>query len=183
MPLKARSKAAVVIFAGDAPGKSACRDDLAALIARHGLDDKVRLVGHCQEMPTAFLAAEVALLPSLVPETFIEAQAMGCPVIVSDIGALPETVVTQEEDKTGFTGWLVPPGDPSALAAKIKRALNLAPEARAALGARARARVASQYTLRAMQRATLAVDDELLGTSLATRFGQSAKTAPSQTPR
>jgi glycosyltransferase involved in cell wall biosynthesis len=178
---------AVVIFAGDAPGKSAYREDLAALIARHGLDDKVRLVGHCEEMPAAFLAAEVALVPSLVPETFgrtsIEAQAMGCPVIVSDIGALPETVVAPEEDKAGFTGWLVKPGDPSALAAKIKRALNLAPEARAALGARARARVASQYTLRAMQQATLAVYDELLGTSLATRFGQNAKATPSQTSR
>jgi glycosyltransferase involved in cell wall biosynthesis len=178
---------AVVIFAGDATGKSAYRDDLAALIARHGLDDKVRLVGHCEDMPAAFLAAEVALVPSLVPETFgrtsIEAQAMGCPVIVSAIGALPETVIAQEEDKAGFTGWLVPPADPSALAAKIKRALNLAPEARAALGARARARVASQYTLRAMQRATLAVYDELLGTSLAARFGQSATTAPSQTSR
>jgi glycosyltransferase involved in cell wall biosynthesis len=178
---------AVVIFAGDAPGKSAYRDDLAALIARHGLDDKVRMVGHCEEMPAAFLAAEIALVPSLVPETFgrtsIEAQAMGCPVIVSDIGALPETVIAPEEDKAGFTGWLVKPGDPSALAAKIKRALNLAPEARAALGARARARVASQYTLRAMQQATLAVYDELLGSSLAARFGQRAKTAPSQTSR
>jgi glycosyltransferase involved in cell wall biosynthesis len=147
----------------------------------------VRLVGHCEDMPTAFLAAEVALVPSLVPETFgrtsIEAQAMGCPVIVSDIGALPETIVAPEVDKTGFTGWLVKPGDPSALAAKIKRALNLAPEARAALGVRARARVASEYTLRAMQLATLAVYDELLGTSLAARFGQRAKTAPSQTSR
>jgi glycosyltransferase involved in cell wall biosynthesis len=170
---------AVVIFAGDAPGKSAYREDLAALIARHGLRDKVRLVGHCQEMPAAFLAAEVALVPSLVPETFgrtsIEAQAMGCPVIVSDIGALPETVVASEQDKSGFTGWLVKPGDPMALAAKIKRALNLAPDARAALGARARARIASQYTLRAMQRATLAVYDELLGTSLAAGFDRGAK--------
>jgi glycosyltransferase involved in cell wall biosynthesis len=101
---------AVVIFAGDAPGKSAYREGLAALIARHGLDDKVRLIGHCEEMPAAFLAAEVALVPSLVPETFgrtsIEAQAMGCPVIVSDIGALPETVVAQEEDKAGSrVGW------------------------------------------------------------------------------
>ena len=100
---------------------------------------------------------------------------MGCPVIVSDIGALPETVIAPERDKSGFTGWLVKPGDPAALAAKIKRALNLAPEARTALGARARARVASQYTLRAMQRATLAVYDELLGTSLAARFDRRAK--------
>jgi hypothetical protein len=34
-----------------------------------------------------------------------------------------------------------------------------------------------------MQRATLALYDELLGTSLAARFGQRAKTAPAQTSR
>lgn len=169
---------AIIIFAGDAGSGSNYREELAALIARHRLQDKVRLVGHCQDMPAAFLAAEAALMPSLVPETFgrtsIEAQAMGCPVIVSAIGALPETVIAPDEDASGFTGWLVPPGDPSALAARIKRALNLAPEARAALGARARAR-AAQYTLRAMQRGTLAVYDELLGTALAASFDRGAK--------
>ena len=88
---------AVIIFAGDAHGKEAYQQELAGLIARHGLGDKVRLVGHCNDMPVAFLAAYVALIPSLVAETFgrtsVEAQAMGCPVIVSDLGALPETIV------------------------------------------------------------------------------------------
>ena len=174
---------AVVIFAGDAGSGSAYRQDLAALIARQGLEDKVRLVGHCAGMPAAFLAAEVALVPSLVPETFgrtsIEAQAMGCPVILSDIGALPETIVTAEQDKSGFTGWLVPPGDAAALAAKIRLALHLAPKARAALGTRARARVSAKFTLREMQRATLEVYDELLGTGLAARFEQQPVPAPS----
>jgi glycosyltransferase involved in cell wall biosynthesis len=169
-----------IVFAGDAPGKSGYRRELTALIARHGLEDKVLLVGHCQEMQAAFLAARVALVPSLVPETFgrtsVEAQAMGCPVIVSDLGALPETIVSPEEQKSGFTGWLVAPGDTPALAAKIKLALSLAPETRAALGARARHRVAAKFTLHRMQRETLAVYDELLGTSLAARFEQ--RTAP-----
>jgi glycosyltransferase involved in cell wall biosynthesis len=174
---------AVIIFAGDAGSGSAYGQDLAALIARHGLEDKVRLVGHCAEMPAAFLAAEVALVPSLVPETFgrtsIEAQAMGCPVILSDIGALPETIIAPEQDKSGFTGWLVPPGDAAALVAKIRLALNLAPEARTALGIRARQRVAAEFTLREMQLATLKVYDELLGTSLAARFEQKSLPAPS----
>jgi glycosyltransferase involved in cell wall biosynthesis len=173
---------AVVIFAGDAGCGSGYAQDLAALIARHGLEDKVRLVGHCGEMPAAFLAAQVALVPSLVPETFgrtsIEAQAMGCPVILSDIGALPETIIAPEQDKSPFTGWLVPPGDAAALAAKIRLALNLAPEARTVLGTRACKRVAAKFTLRAMQLATLKVYDELLGTSLAARFAQQSGPAP-----
>jgi glycosyltransferase involved in cell wall biosynthesis len=167
---------AAIIFAGDAAAKSGHREELAALIARHGLERKVLLVGHCQEMPAAFLAAQVALMPSLVPETFgrtsIEAQAMGSPVILSDLGALPETIVSPEQDRAQFTGWLVPPGDAAALAARIKFALDLPPEGRAALGARARQRVVAKFTLRRMQRDTLSVYDELLGTSLADRFDE-----------
>jgi glycosyltransferase involved in cell wall biosynthesis len=178
---------AVVVFAGDAPAGSRYRAELADLIARHGLEDKVRLVGHCQEMPAAFLASEVALLPSLMPETFgrtsVEAQAMGCPVISSDLGAARETVVSAEEDGSAFTGWLVPPGDAPALAAKIRLALGLAQESRAALRKRARGHAAATFTLGAMQRATLAVYDELLGTSLAANFEQRAGPLPAESRR
>jgi glycosyltransferase involved in cell wall biosynthesis len=165
---------AVLIFAGDATGRKGYRQELAELIARHGLQDKARLVGHCGDMPVAFLAAHVALVPSLVAETFgrtsIEAQAMGCPVIVSDMGALPETIVAPERDAAGFTGWLVPPDDAAALAEKIKLALKLKPAERAEIGARARARVSAKFDLAQMQVKTLAVYDELLGTRLAELF-------------
>jgi glycosyltransferase involved in cell wall biosynthesis len=168
----------VIVFAGEASDESAYRQELLALIGRYGLEDKVRLVGHCQDMRTAFLSAYVALMPSLMPETFgrtsIEAQAMGRPVILSDLGALPETIVSPEQDQSGFTGWLVPPGDAAALATRIKRALNLAPDARTALGTRARQHVTAEFSLRQMQQATLAVYDELLGTRLAARFQEHA---------
>jgi len=167
---------ASIIFAGDAADRSGHREELAALIAQYGLERKVLLVGHCQEMPAAFLAAHVALMPSLVPETFgrtsVEAQAMGCPVILSELGALPETIVSPDQDTSQFTGWLVPPGEVTALAAKIKHALDLPPESRAALGARARQRIVAKFTLRRMQRDTLSVYDELLGTSLAAQFDE-----------
>jgi glycosyltransferase involved in cell wall biosynthesis len=165
---------AVIIFAGDAPGKDAYREELVRLIARHGLEDKVRLVGHCRDMPAAFLAAHVAIVPSLVPETFgrtsVEAQAMGCPVILSEIGALPETIVSPEQDQARFTGWLVPPNDAAALARAMRAALALSPEARAVIGARASARASSEFALSQMQVKTLAVYDELLGTRLAEAF-------------
>ena len=54
-------------------------------------------------MPAAYLAAQVAVTTSTVPETFgrtsAEAQAMGCPVIVPDLGALPETIVSPEQSE------------------------------------------------------------------------------------
>ena len=143
---------AVIIFAGDAPGKAAYRQELIGLITRHGLEDKVRLVGHCHDMPVAFLAAHVAIVPSLVPETFgrtsVEAQAMGCPVILSEIGALPETIVSPMQDKARFTGWLVPAGDAMALAGAIRAALALSPEERAAIGGRASARASASSRFR-----------------------------------
>jgi glycosyltransferase involved in cell wall biosynthesis len=167
----------VFILAGDAPGRDAYREELIGLIERHGLSQKVRLVGHCREMPAAFLAAHVAVTTSTVPETFgrtsVEAQAMGCPVIVPDLGALPETIVAAGQDSASFTGWLVPPRDVSALADRLAQALALTPTDRAEIGARARAHVAAHFTLRQMQELTLAVYDELLGTDLAERFKRS----------
>lgn len=165
---------AIVIFAGDAQGKNAYREELIGRIKGHRLEDKVRLVGHCADMPVAFLASHVALVPSLVAETFgrtsIEAQAMGCPVIVSSLGALPETIVSAEQNSDRFTGWLVPPAKPVSLADRIRIALALSVEDRAEIGMRARAHVAVNFALAQMQHKTLAVYDELLGTNLAERF-------------
>ncbi len=165
---------AVVILAGDAPGHDAYREELTGLIARHGLGDKVRLVGHCREMPAAYLASQVAVTTSTVPETFgrtsAEAQAMGCPVIVPDLGALPETIVALGQSQAGFTGWLFPPRDIASLASRIGRALALTRAELASIGVRAREHVAANFTLAQMQGATLAVYDELLGTDLGERF-------------
>jgi glycosyltransferase involved in cell wall biosynthesis len=164
----------VIIMAGDSQGRSAYRRELERLIARSGLTDRVRLVGHCDDMPAAFALAHVAVIASTSAETFgrtsIEAQAMGCPVIVSDIGAAPETIVPAGPGKRDDTGWLVPCGDAAAIAERIAEALALSPEQRAALGARARRRVTAKFSLRQMQRATLAVYDELLGSYVAARF-------------
>ena len=74
-------------------------------------------------------------------------------------GGAAETV----ED--GATGLLVPPGDAAALGAALDRVLAMPPEARAALGARARAAVRANYTVAAMQAATLLVYQEVLGTA------------------
>ncbi len=127
-------------------------------------------------MPAAFAIAQVVVIASTSAETFgrtsIEAQAMGCPVIVSDIGAAPETILPAGAGKQDFTGWIVPVRDAGAIAERVALALALPPPERAALAARARAHAAAAFTLRHMQQATLAVYDELLGTSLAAKFGQ-----------
>jgi glycosyltransferase involved in cell wall biosynthesis len=163
---------AIFVLAGDAQGREDYRQELERLIGKLGLQDRVRLPGHCDDMPAAFALSRVAIIASTSAETFgrtsIEAQAMGCPVIASDIGAPPETIVPAPSKN--FTGWIVPCRDSAAIAATVAEALALAPEARVALNARARLHVAAKFTLPEMQRATLAVYDELLGTALAARF-------------
>jgi glycosyltransferase involved in cell wall biosynthesis len=125
-----------------------------------GIADRLRLVGNCDDMPAAMLLSDVVVHASTQPEAFgrvvIEAQAMGRPVIASDLGAPVETV------QHGVTGWRVKPNDPTALAAAIDHALALSAQERQALGARARAAVLAHYTTRAMQDATLDVYEELL---------------------
>ena len=166
---------AVFILAGDAQGRETYRQELADRIEAAGLGDRVRLVGHCDDMPTAFALAHVALIASTGAETFgrtsIESQAMGCPVILTDIGAAPENVIPAGST-ADFTGWVVPAADSTALADAIGAALALSPSERAALGARARDHVTAQFALQKMQRATLAVYDELLGSDLAAKLHQ-----------
>ena len=88
----------------------------------------IRYPGHCDDMAAAYQAADIVLMPSTVPEAFgrvaAEAQAMGKPVIVTDIGAVGETVRALPDVKSAeITGWRVAPDDPDALAAAIKQAV------------------------------------------------------------
>jgi glycosyltransferase involved in cell wall biosynthesis len=162
----------VVVLAGDAQGRSTYTASLLQAIRTAGLDGRVRLVGHVDDMPAAFRAAHVAVVASTEPEAFgraaTEAQAMGTPVIATDIGAPPETVLsTQRFGMETATGWLVPPADAPRLADAIAAALALTPDERARMGARARAHVAERFSLDVMKRQTLQVYDQLLGTHLA----------------
>lgn len=151
---------ALALLVGDAQGRTGFVDELRARIAALGLADRVRLVGHADDMPAALLLADVVVHASTDAEAFgrtvIEAQAMERCVIASDLGGPRETVVE------GVTGWRVPPGDAAALAAAIDRILALPVADRVAMGARARAAVLAGFTTARMQAATLAVYRELL---------------------
>lgn len=151
---------ACLVLVGAEQGRVRFRRELIAQAESLGIADRLRLVGHCEDMPAALMMADIVVNPSIEPEPFgrtvIEAQAMGRPVVVSDAGGTAETV------EHGVTGWRVRPSDPAALAATIDVILGLTPEEREALGARARASVCAHYTTAAMQQATLEVYRELL---------------------
>ena len=153
-----RGQALLLILAGDDQGRSAYRAELQAAAAPLG--DAVRIVGHCADMPAAYLVADLAAAPSLEPEAFgrtaVEPQAMSRPVLAADHGAVRETVLD------GVSGWRVRPGDPDAWAAALAEALDTPQEVRRAMGEAGRERVERLYSLEAMTRATLAAYARLL---------------------
>ena len=155
---RAQNQEVICVLLGE--GRPGYARELEAEARKLGIAHRVRLAGHCEDMPAALSLATVAVSASTEPEGFgravIEAQAMRRPVIAANHGGAAETVLDL------VTGWHVPPGDPEALSVLIDRALALAPGHRAALGERARASVLQSYTTAAMQAATLDVYRELL---------------------
>ncbi|WP_245863746.1 glycosyltransferase family 4 protein [Caulobacter mirabilis] len=151
----------VIIFAGDDQGRTEYREEILAAIAAGGLDDAVKVVGHCDDMPAAFLACDIALLPTLKPESFgraaVEPQVMERPVIVSGHGGAVETVVE------GETGWKIPPGDAEAWAKTMTEAIDLGGVRRRAMGQFAASRARRLYSVDAMCEATLQVYARVLG--------------------
>lgn len=160
--LKARGQDKVLLLlAGDDQGRKGYRAELEAAIAQAGLQDAVKLVGHCDDMPAAYLLADLAIAPSLEPEAFgrtaVEPQVMGRPVMAADHGATRETVVPRE------TGWLVTPGDAEAWAAALLEAVAIGASGRQSMGRAARLRARRLYSVDAMCEATLKVYAQVLG--------------------
>jgi glycosyltransferase involved in cell wall biosynthesis len=155
-----RPGALKVILAGDPQGRQAYVAELKEAISAAGLQDVILIAGHITNMPTAFAASDLAVFPVIEAEAFgrgaVEAQAMGVPVIATNLGGYTETVVE------GETGFLVPPGAAQALAGAIERAIDSGRETRAEMGRRGQQRVRNLYSKTALQTATLAVYERVL---------------------
>lgn len=151
----------LLLLVGDSQGRLAYLAELERAIRTLAMEDQVKIVGPCSDMPAAYLIGDVALAPSLEPEAFgrtaVEPQAMGRPVIAADHGATRETVVP------GQTGWLAAPCDVEAWALAIAEANAAGPDRLAAMGAAAKARTRELYSVGAMTDATLAVYRSMFG--------------------
>ena len=79
------------------------------------------------------------------PLAAIESLAVGTPVVASQVGGIPEIV------RDGLDGFLVPPENPAALAAKLEKVITDA-ELRRKLGGNARAGFLARFEQRNMVR-------------------------------
>ena len=149
-----------ILFAGDDQGRTGYATEVQTAIRAGGLEDGIQIVGHCDDMPAAYLLADLAILPTLVPESFgraaVEPQVMGRPVVASNHGGVTETIID------GKTGWLAAVGDPDAWAAALCHALDLRPAERQAMGILGCDRARQLYSAEAMCAATLGAYERVL---------------------
>lgn len=142
-------------------GAGPARPSLERQVRELGLDNCVAFLGWQVDLQPVMARWDVFAAPSL-EEAFgisaLEAMAAGLPVVASSVGGLPELV----ED--GRTGWLVPPADPNALAARL-RELLLNPAQRQAFGRAGHARAQAHFSTEKMVASISEIYNELLAGS------------------
>ena len=91
------------ILLGSDQGRNVYKKQLIDLVLQHRLNNIIKFIDHCEEMPIAYGSASLVCSCSYEPEAFgrvsVEAQSMQIPVIASNIGGSKETII---ENKTGY---------------------------------------------------------------------------------
>jgi glycosyltransferase involved in cell wall biosynthesis len=123
-------------------GEGRCRAELLQQVAAAGLGGSFVLGGFRADLDRLVPHLDLLVLPSHtegLPNIVLEACAAGVPVVATAVGGTPEVI----ED--GVSGLLVPPGDPEALAARIRDALSSEEKLRE-MGFQGRQRVLERFT-------------------------------------
>ncbi len=142
-------------------GKS--RTLLEAYAQELGIKNRVTFLGLRHDVSAWMAAFDVFALPSLselAPVSVLEAMALGCPIVATAVGAIPEWITHED------TGLLVARGDAAALARAIDRLLIDRSFARR-LGYIARYRFLETFDGRYAAQETASWYDRLLGKSAA----------------
>lgn len=124
-------------------GDGALRDELESLSHRLGIRQNVHFIGARNDIPEVLRAIDVFTLTSTtecLPISVLEAMASGRPTVCTDVGGISEMVTD------GITGYLVPPGDATLLARRLKGLLS-DPEAAQRMGLAGRRRVETDFSL------------------------------------
>jgi glycosyltransferase involved in cell wall biosynthesis len=139
--------------------KQAYVERLHRLAKASPLRGRIEFAGFQSDMLSWLAAMDIVVQPSVVLESFgmavAEAMALGRPVVVTQVGGLPEVVHNEQ------TGLIVPPHDPPALAAALARLLG-DPTLRAHLGAQAAREARSRFSPQAFCQAVVDTYDATL---------------------
>jgi glycosyltransferase involved in cell wall biosynthesis len=130
------------IIAGDGPLRHALEEQAAG----YDLTERVRFVGHRDDVPRLMAAANLVVLPSAyegLPNLLLEAMRLGKPVVATAAPGTTEVV------RDGENGILVPVGNPQLLARALRDVLRNS-ELADRLGAAGKTRLDFEFRLETM---------------------------------
>jgi glycosyltransferase involved in cell wall biosynthesis len=134
------------LLLGSGDTKSPFEKELERQIVQADLLGRVQLGPHVEDMPAAYMLADVVVATGGTrrgfSRTLVEAQAMGRPVVAEEGGGAAEAV------RPGITGWLAGLADATSLAQAINTAISLPPERRSELARNAQDHVRTHYALK-----------------------------------
>ncbi len=136
------------VVLGSDQGRKVYKKKLIDLVQRYRLGQKIKFIDHCKEMPLAYSLADVVVSASIQPEAFgrvsVEAQAMGKPIIASDLGGSKETILK------GKSGFLYKHDDPRQLAKALNTVIELDQDALNSIGNEGRKNITKKFDVEAM---------------------------------
>jgi glycosyltransferase involved in cell wall biosynthesis len=156
------------VFVGEDRGRTHYTGELWDLVLATGTMDVIRMAAPVHDMPAAYAAASVVVSAAVQPEgvqrAILEAQAMGRPMIVSDLAAGSDVVLTAPfMTESRVSGLRFPAGDDSRLAATLLHLFSIPEPMRAAMGARGRDWVLGHFNGTVVAEQTLRLYGETTG--------------------
>ncbi|HZI93975.1 MAG TPA: glycosyltransferase [Patescibacteria group bacterium] len=124
-------------------GEGPLEDELRRKVAASGLEHAVLFGGYRPDAPDLVRRGDVFALSSFeegMPNVLLEAMSAGVACVATDVGGVGEVIID------GASGYLVPAGQPALMAERLVRLLG-DPSLRARLGAAARLRYETSFTL------------------------------------
>ncbi len=134
--------------------------NLRNLAKKNNVLGKIVFLPFLDDLPAAYMLADVVVVPSLKPEPFgrvlIEAQAMGRPVVAFNHGGASESVIHEK------TGLLVEPKNVKELGVAIEKLVTIPLNKRNKMASASREHIVNNFTLDKMRSETLKLYNKLL---------------------
>ena len=136
------------VILGSDQGRDLYKKKLIRLVEQYRMNDQIKFVDHCENMPLAYKISDLIVSTSIEPEAFgriaVEAQSMEKPVIASNLGGSKETIVNNK------TGILFDAGDSDDLSKKIIEFFNFDKSTIEQMGKEGRKNVSAKFNVEKM---------------------------------
>jgi len=136
------------VILGSDQGRDLYKKKLTRLVEQYRMNDQIKFIDHCENMPLAYKISDLIVSTSIEPEAFgriaVEAQSMEKPIIASNLGGSKETIVNNK------TGILFDAGDSDDLSKKIIEFFNFDKSTIEQMGKEGRKNVSAKFNVEKM---------------------------------